>query len=66
MNITRDAAFCMYFYEEYADDNAKKCKEQRQCRGMLQYLSKGTKCCFKTPKLLVILIHTEHTENPKN
>jgi hypothetical protein len=27
MNITRDAALCMYFYEEYTDDNVKKCKE---------------------------------------
>lgn len=28
MNITRDQALCMYFDEEYTDDNVKKCKER--------------------------------------
>lgn len=47
MNITRDQALCMYFDEEYTDDNVKKCKERiekwggGQCRNMLlKYLSK--------------------------
>lgn len=28
MNITRDVALCMYFYEEYTNENVKKCKER--------------------------------------
>lgn len=50
MNITRDAALCMYFYEEYTNENVKKCKERIEKWGNVEI-------CYNTsPKEPIVVL----------
>jgi succinylglutamate desuccinylase len=50
MNITRDAALCMYFYEEHTNENIQKCKERIEKWGNVEI-------CYNTsPKEPIVVL----------
>ncbi|KAI8096331.1 uncharacterized protein BX664DRAFT_323677 [Halteromyces radiatus] len=58
MNITRDQALCMFFYEECTDDNIKKCKERFEKWGDVEI-------CYNTsPKEPVVVSNTRIVGDP--